>query len=212
MIAAALALLALGCGGSGDDGDDGSADVPSGVELAEAWDAKAAAAYEEAGEDREENFAQGVLVEGCFFLDQEGAEAIAAALGHDGEVEISPKNFLTGPPGEEERMSCQLSDPSATEPRERGIASIGAGTTLATAAQFEERLLRQEGGAELEGTAAGLDPEEVVAAESLDINTFAWVHEDFSAGLGGPAELLSADDGFAALPVVVEEVTRTLTG
>jgi hypothetical protein len=207
----ALAVLASGCGDSDDDGE-ADASAPSGVELADEWDAEAAAAYEAAGKDREREWAQGALVEGCFFLDQEGANAVAAALGEDVEAEVSDKNFLHGPPGEEEQMICGLSDPADTESGEGGLGSVGAGTTLATPEQYTERLLREPESTELEGTAEGLDAAEVVAVEREGINTFVWVNEDFTIGVSAPAELITVDEGFAALPVVVDEVSRTLLG
>lgn len=211
-LAAALALgaFALGCGDS-----DEEAPPPSGTELAEAWDAEAEAAYEAAGKDREEDFALGLPDTECFFLDQEGAVAIATALGHDGDVEISDNNFISGPPGAEERMVCGLNDPAATEvqdsPTQSSIAILGAGTTLATADQHRERLLREDGATELEGSADGLDADEVVAVDHQGVNTFIWVSEDFSVGISGPPEAFSPEAGFDALGTAVEEVSRTLT-
>jgi hypothetical protein len=211
--AAALTLgaFALGCGDS-----DEAAPTPSGAELSEAWDAEAEAAYEAAGKDRDADFAIGLPDVDCFFLDQAGAEAIAAALGHDREVEVSDSNFISGPPGEEERMVCGLSDPSATEaqdaPIDGSIAIIGAGTTLATADQHLERLLREDGATELEGSADGLDADEVVAVDREGVYTLIWVSEDFSVGVSGSAEDLGAEAGFDALRTAVDEVSRTLTG
>ncbi len=205
----ALGTLVAGCGGD-DDGDGGDGSGPSGTELAAAWDTEAEAAYAAADKDRDEDFAVGALVEGCFFLDAEGADVIAAALGNDGEVEISDQNFLSGPPGEEERMVCGLSDPSGSEPEDRAIGSVGAGTTLATAEQFRERLLRQAGATELEGTPDGLDPEDVAAVERQGVNSFVWISEDFTVGVSAPAQIISAAEGFEALPTVVDEVSRTL--
>jgi hypothetical protein len=211
-LAAALALgaFALGCGGSDEEG----APPPSGLELAEAWDAEAEAAYEAAGVDRDEDFATGVSDAECFYLDQAGAEAIAATLGHDGDVELSDSNFLGGPP-EEEGMVCGLSDPAEEPvldaPIQSSIAILGAGTTTGTADQHRERLLGEDNTTELEGSADGLAADEVVAVDREGVKTFMWVSEGFSVSFSPGDENLGDDAGFDALGTAVAEVSRTLT-
>jgi hypothetical protein len=212
-LAAALALgaLALGCG----DSDEEQAPPPTGAELTEAWDAEAEAAYEAAELDRDDDFATGVPDAECFYLDQAGAEAIAATLGHDGDVELSDSNFLGGPPGEEEGMVCGLSDPSEQPvldaPIQSSIAIVGAGTTTETADQHRERLLREDDTTELEGSADGLAADEVVAVDREGVKTFMWVSEGFSVSFSGAEENLAGDTGFDALGTAVAEVSRTLT-
>ena len=209
-VVSGVAIAAAGCGGS-DSGDSGP-EVSSGADLAAAFGEHAADAYAANDLDRKESFAQGTTVDGCFFLDQDGGGAIADATGTEyAEVAVSKENFISGQPDQEETMICSLNDPAADG--DPGlIATVGAGTTLANPEQYLERSLRVQDAAELEGSAEGLDADEVVAFERQGIRSFVWVHDDFVIGVSGPEQALSAEAGFAALPVAVEEVSRTLTG
>ncbi len=200
-----LALLLVGCGG--DEGDD----LPTGEELTAAFVENAAQVYEDEGLDREQDFARGLdSVEDCFYLDDEAAAAIAEEAVGTGEVQVNDLNFLNGTPGEEERMGCSIGD--AASGTETTVVLLNVGTTQLDPDQFLEGLLSEPESVELEGEADGLDPAEVVAAEREGSNIFAWVHEDFVISISNVATELSVEDGYAALPVAVDEITRTLTG
>lgn len=209
VIVVAVAIV-TGCGGS-DDSDDAESG-PSGAELASAWDGRAVQAYAAAGADRERDFAAGTVVEGCFYLDQAAGEAIGEVVGASA-VELSDENFISGPPGEDESMTCTLTNPDTPPDDPSGLLSTSAGTTLADPDQFEARLLRREGPTNaIEGEAPGLDPANVVAVEAEGVYSFAWVSDDFFVGISAPAEFIGVEDGFAALSVAVGEVERTLLG
>jgi len=213
VVVMSLAAFGAGCGGSDSSDPEPAASLPSGADLAAGFADGSAAAYEAQDLNRDQDYLRGAITDDCFVLDQAGAEAIAQATGSDHEqVELSKDNYVSGAPGEEETLICAVDDPTQSEAVKRLIGTVGVGTTLADPDQYLERALRTAKGTELEGTAEGLDPAEVVAFEREGVRTFAWVHDDFVIAISGPAQVLSTDAGFAALPVAVEEVSRTLSG
>jgi hypothetical protein len=213
-IVIAAVAISIALGGCGDsDPAEAPSNLASGSELAAAFGKLAEKAYAANDLDRDEDYAQGTTVDGCFFLDQRAAEAIADAIGggHD-KTEVAKDNLINGPPEQAETLVCTLSDPEEEDLASRLIATVGAGTTTLEPEQYVEQALRLGKGEEIEGDAEGLDPDDVVAFERANVLTFAWISDDFVIGLSAPTRILSVEDGFAALPTVVDEVSRTLLG
>jgi hypothetical protein len=207
-LAVAFVLAIAGCGGDGssDDSDGG----PDGAALRAPFNELAAQAYDEAGEDRDAQGGAGVLVEGCFVIDDEAASAIGAAADID-ELTFIEDNFLQGVPDQEERLLCGVEKPDGTD-GPPPIVNIGAGTTTLNRDQLLARLLNSDDAErhEVEGEADGLDPSTTLAAEGGGVSQYAWVDGDFTVGLAGPSDQLPPDKGFAALSAAVEGVQSTL--
>lgn len=197
LVACVIALgFAAGCGSDPDPEV-----APDPATLTAAFDAEAAAAYEEQDSDREENSAVGIVVEDCLVIDDEARAAIAGELLGDDAIELSDTNFLLGAPGEEERLTCRFG--------ERHGATITAGTTTATAEGTRERLLGADA-SPIEGEAEGLDPDSVAAGLATGSARFAWIEDGFMIGVSGPEGEVSPEEGFAALTAAVTGVERTL--
>jgi hypothetical protein len=198
-LAACASLAAAGCG----DDDGGGGDATDPATMKSNFDEKAQAAYDAAGSDRDEDSTRGVVLnENCFILDQEGADAIAQALGV-GSVEIAASSFLAGAPGEEESVSCTLVDDKGV-----GFANAIAGTTQASPESIsrEGPLIKR-----IKGDAPGLDPEDVAAVDAAFARRFAWISDGFVVSINGPRKGLEDETkGFEALSVAVDEVARTL--
>lgn len=211
LVACGVLALAPGCGGSGSD--DSTITQVDSADLAAAFSAAATDAYEAAGLNRERDYTAGTKVDDCFILDAEGGEAVAEAAGSDApEVEVSHDISLSGAPDRAETLNCTISDPSEAGPRTSLIGTVAAGSTTLTPDQYERNLLRLQGGNEISGTAEGLPADEVVAVDRGGVMTFVWVHDDFLIGFSGPTGIRDPSAGLAALPTVVDEVQRTLTG
>lgn len=206
-ITVGLALALAGCGGGGDDAPDEST-APDSAALSEAFDAGAEQAYTDADKSRADDFGSGVVIDDCFAIDDDGAAAIGDAAGF--ELTLGENNFLQGVPGEEERIGCSV---EAGDDGPPPIFMVTVGTTLVDTAQFLERIKRNlEDVTEIDGEAPGLDPESVIGVEGDGTRQFAWIEDDFLIGVGGPADQLSEEEGFAALSAAVEGVESTLGG
>jgi hypothetical protein len=204
----AFVLAIAGCGG--DDSSDDSDGGPDGAALRAPFNDLAAQAYEEAGEDRDAQGGAGILVEGCFAVDDEAAASIAEAAGLDG-ITFIDDNFLQGVPDQEERLLCGVEKPEGTD-GPPPIVNIGVGTTTLNRDQLLDRLLNSADTErhEVEGEAEGLDPSTTLAAEGGGVSQYVWVDEDFTVGIAGPSDRLPPDDGFAALVAAVDGVQSTL--
>jgi hypothetical protein len=205
---ASLALLAAGCGDDDDSGEGGS--EPDGAALGEAFGEASEEAYASVDQNRDEDFARGALLEGCFILDSDGVAAVGEQVAGVPDATLTDPNFLYGPPGEEETLSCGIEAGEGTL-----VANVTAGTTLVDRDGFLERITRDPEAptTEIEGEAPGLDPANVVAVEvGESAAQLVWISDGFAIGVSGPAEELGGDAGFEALSVAVEEVSRTLGG
>ena len=205
---AALALGAAGCGG--DDSGDGGGSEPDGAALGDAFGEAAEEAYASNDQNRDEDFAQGALLEDCFILDDDAVAAIGEEVAGASDATVTAPNFLVGPPGEEETMSCGIEAGKGNL-----VANVTAGTTLVDRDGLLERITRDPEAptTEIEGEAPGLDSENVIALEAGEgAAQFIWVSDDFAIGVSGPLEELDGDAGFETLSVAVEEVSRTLEG
>jgi hypothetical protein len=205
MIAALATGLLLASCGSSDSDDAGGPDVEA---LKAGFEEGADAAYAAEDLDREQDFGPPVLVDECFVLDQEGAERIAAALPVAGESVRVHGEVLSGTPGEDETLNCTVREDAADGDT---LFGVSAGTTAATREQLLARLLQIEGSEEVEGEAPGLDPSEVVGTRLENSRVAGWVADDFTIAISGPTEQLG-EDAFEALPIAVDEVSRTLAG
>lgn len=204
-----------GGGGAGGDGGGGASVDAEESALVEPFDAAAEAAYTAAGSDRSEDFTRGVVVEeGCFVLSDEGVVAVAEALGVDGaaDAEITEGTYLSGPPGQRENLTCSLyvGDDEVT-------VGIHTGTTQLDRDELLEEFELYAGRDDLElevlqGEAPGLDPDEVFAVDRDGFVTVGWIQGDFQISMSIPEQVADADAGFQALPVLVAEVTETLSG
>lgn len=207
-VAAAIVGLALALAGCGGDDEPDPAAGPDSAALTEAFGEGAEKAYADAGKNRADDFAQGVVLEECFVADAETATAIGEAGAEDGLV-FGDDNYLSGVPGEEERLGCATEAEGDERP---AIFMLTVGTTLATPEQFRERMIRnRDEASEIEGEVPNLDPESVIAIEGDGISEYVWVQDDFFVGVGGPTNVRSSDEGFAALDAAVAGVERTLT-
>ncbi len=201
---AAAALFLASCGSPDDDGGGG----PDVAALEAGFSEGADAAYADQDLDRNADHGPPVLVEDCFALDQEGAERIAAALPATENAISVQGEVLSGTPGEDETLNCAVREGDADR---ETVYGVSVGTTLATREQLLERLLQVEGSEEVEGDAPGLDPSEVLGAKLENSRVAIWVADDFAIGISGPAASLG-EAAFEALPIVVDEVSRTLGG
>ena len=208
LILIALVLTLGGCGG--DDSSDADSSGPDGASLVEAFNALAAQAYEDAGEDRS-NGGAGILIDGCFAADDAAATAIGDAIGAE-EFVFQEENFLQGVPNQEEKLLCAVEAPKGTD-GPPPIVNVGVGTTTLSRDQLLERLLSSDDfdRQEVEGTADGLDPSTVLAADGGGVSQYIWVDGDFTVGISGPTDQLTPDEGFAALSAAVDGVESTLT-
>ena len=196
-LVACAALLAAGCG------DDGGGDETDPATMKSEFDEAAESAYEAEEANREEDFKRGVpLTENCFILDQEGADAIAEALGSE-SGEITATSFLSGEPGKDELLTCTLVDDKGV-----GFATIIAGTTQATPKELRQQAPLNE---PIEGTAPGLDPADVAAVVAGFSRRYAWISDEFVVGVVRPSKAQNEQLGFESLSVAVDEVARTLS-
>lgn len=204
-VALAAAILLAGCGSTGSDGgaevDAPTQDVPADA-IRSSFETQAARAYDTLGLDRSTDYSNGARPP-CFALDDEAVTAIAAAVGIEDPVDVG-QAYLVGPP-ERELLTCTaLLDGEAQ-------FDVSVGTTDQDAGDLAAQLAGIEDPPEvLEGTAEGLDPEAVIAVRGGDRIQVGYVVDGVQIGLGASADLMSADQAFAALPVVVAEVSRTL--
>lgn len=173
--------------------------------MSEAFGARAEAAYRANEQDREDDFARGLLVPECFALDAEAATAVGEAAGADGPaLRIADTNFLSGVPGEDETLNCSLGSSGEQ-------LAVIAGTTLVDAEGQLERLERGSDGFEqFDGSATGLDDADVAATKGEGVARLAWVSDGFIVGITGREEVLGGEEGFDALSAAVEGVARTL--
>lgn len=201
---AVIAALALtGCGS--DDGDaEPSSNGPDGAAMATAFAERSAEAYEAEGSDRERDFAAGLVLDDCFALDAQGLKALGEAL-EGVDVRTDTGNYLHGPPGEDETITCSL-----LEGDDASIGTLIAGTTVVDSEGMQERLERFEEVEEVDGEAPGLDPADVVATDAEGVIRLAWVSDGFLVGVFGATEPFQGEAGFEALSVAVERVARTL--
>lgn len=196
-LVACAALVAAGCGD-----DDGGGDEADPATMKSEFDAAAESAYEAEEANREEDFKRGVpLTENCFILDQEGADAVAKALGSK-SGEITATSFLSGEPGEEESLSCTLVDDKGV-----AFATVIAGTTQASPKELRQRTPLI---VPIEGTAPGLDPDDVAAVLAAFTRRYAWVSDGFVVAITRPSKQPDEQAGFKGLSVAVEQVGRTL--
>jgi hypothetical protein len=212
VVSAAVLLTAAGCGGRG--GGDGLGRDPGGEALVAPFEEAAEDAYEAADSDRTEDFNRGVRIEeGCFALDDDGAASVAGALGVDGagDAAVDDSGFLTGAPGQREVLTCGI-DLGGGE-----RVGVNLGTTVLEPDEVLEQFELAAGQNDdeltvLDGDAAGLDGDSVVAVAYGDYASFTWVDDDFHVALAIPSDVAGADRGFEALPVLVDAVAEALGG
>ncbi|WP_139978796.1 hypothetical protein [Nocardioides litoris] len=185
-----LVLAAAGCSGSVDVDTDA---VRAGL------GERAAAAYDDEGLDRAEDFQRGVRTS-CLVLDDAGVDAVGAAVGIDDPE--ARAGFVAGPE-DAERASCTLRDPAGRS------AGVTVGTTDLDRAALVE-VGTGEGRRVVEGEAEGLDEEHYVGFGNEDATVVTWVRDGVTASITVPTDVAGADAVFAALPVLLEEVDREL--
>lgn len=196
-----LAAVLAGCSGDDTSGDAG----PDLEAVEDGFATRAEAAYDAAGRSRAEDYLQGVRTESCFALDDQAVEVIATELGL-GEVEVSGP-YLVGPP-EREQLSCSLRDE----------AGDGVGITTGTLDLEPDQLAEDRLGSDpspperIDGEAPGLDPDDVLGFGDEDSTQVVHLRDGVIVSLTAPTDVASADEAYAALPVVVDEVARVLGG
>jgi hypothetical protein len=225
-VAGTCGLAGLGCGGDDDDGarrsddgagsgggeapdgaDAGGGGAPDGAAMADAFVETAEAAYDDAGLDRPEASAQGVMLDVCPVLTTDDAMAVAGALGFDDAgADVTTGNYLSGPP-ERELLTCGIGLPG-------GAGNVGVSTG---SVPFDrDGALDDIRGAdpqveELEGEAPGLDAADVVGISRGQQSTVViWVDGGFQVALSLPPGVADAEAAFRTLPVLVDAVATAL--
>ncbi|GAA5143007.1 hypothetical protein GCM10023340_07490 [Nocardioides marinquilinus] len=193
-IAALLATVALASGCGGDDEDAG----PERSELAE----NLAATFEKAGVGTGDGRTY------CLALDDEGAGRVAEALGIGGATFEDSANLI-GTGSQDARVQCSFVPDTGDE--------LPVGLVVRTTDDDLDEAVapaRDSSGraAEItERTVDGLDDGTVVTLDQGgEYGQAVWVQDGVYVALGAPPETADLDALLAALPVLVEEVDRTV--
>jgi hypothetical protein len=227
-VAGTCGLAGLGCSGDDDDGggarrgDDGTGSdggeaaggdhaggggASDGAAMAAAFVETAEAAYGDAGLDRAEASAQGVMLDVCPVLTTDDAVAVAGALGFDDAgADVTTGNYLSGPP-ERELLTCGIGLPGGA-----GNVGVSTGSVPYDRDGALDDIRRADPQVEeLQGETPGLDGADVLGvSRGQQSNVVIWVDGGFQVALSLPPGVAGAEAAFRALPVLVDAVAASL--